>query len=285
MSINGISASNGSMLYSYLNNLKRAGSSESDESSLLQTALSTTSSTVTSSTNIGSASYESGLAANEAGVKARMPPPPEEDNGFSQSQLSEMASDDSPMSELFSALAENFDDADTNSDGLITRDEAMSFAEANDIDVPPPPGGQGPATMADQGLTQEQLSEMSSDDSPMSSLFSALAENFDEADVNEDGVVSQAEAMAYAEDNDIAMPAPPPQGGGMMADTGFTQEQLSDMASEESPMSDLFSALADNFEAADADGDGVVTQSEAMEYAKLNDMSYLEREPTLSVSV
>jgi type VI protein secretion system component VasK len=282
MSINGISASNGSMLYSYLNNLKKSGSSDSDESSLLQTALSTASST-SSSTSIGSGSYESGLAANEAGVRARMPAPPEEDNGFSQSQLSEMASDDSPMSELFSALADNFDEADMDSDGVITRDEAMSFAEANDIDVPPPPGGQGPAAMAEQGLTQGQLSEMSSEDSPMSSLFSALAENFDEADANEDGVVSQAEAMAYAKDNDIAMPAPP-QGGGAMSDAGLTQKQLSDMASEESPLSDLFSALADNFEDADADGDGVVTQSEVMEYAKLNDMSYLEREPALSVS-
>ena len=118
MSINGISASNGSMLYSYLNNLKKSGSSDSDESSLLQTALSTASST-SSSTSIGSGSYESGLAANETGVRARMPPPPEEDNGFSQSQLSEMASDDSPMSELFSALADNFDEADMDSDGLL----------------------------------------------------------------------------------------------------------------------------------------------------------------------
>lgn len=282
MSINGISASNGSMLYSYLNNLKKSGSSGSDESSLLQTALSTASSTL-SSTSIGSGSYESGLAANETGVRARMPPPPEEDNGFSQSQLSEMASDDSPMSELFSALADNFDEADMDSDGVITRDEAMSFAEANDIDVAPPPGEQGPVAMAEQGLTQGQLSEMSSEDSPMSSLFSALAENFDEADANEDGVVSQAEAMAYAKDNDIAMPVPP-QGGGAMSDEGLTQKQLSDMSSEESPLSDLFSALADNFENADADGDGVVTQSEVMEYAKLNDMSYLEREPILSVS-
>ncbi|WP_330110880.1 hypothetical protein [Methylophaga thalassica] len=45
----------------------------------------------------------------------------------------------------------------------------MSFAEANDIDVPPPPGGQAPEAMAEQGLTQGQLSEMSSEDSPMSS--------------------------------------------------------------------------------------------------------------------
>jgi len=49
-------------------------------------------------------------------------------------------------------------------------------------------------------------------------------------------------------------------------------------------MSELFSALADNFDEADSDGDGVVTSNEAMLYAKNNAMSFPEPGETISVT-
>ncbi len=220
------------------------------------------------------------LMAQELGVKMSMQ---QEDSGFSAEQLAEMAEDGSPMSELFSALSENFDEADTDGDGVIKREEAMAFAEANDIDVPPPPG-MNQAQATDNGFSQEELLKMAEEDSDLSVLFSALAENFDEADTDSDGVIKREEAMAFAEANDIEVPAPPSSSGIASADVGFTAEQLSEMAEEESGLSELFAALADNFDQADTDGDGVVSREEAMIYAKNNDISFPEPGDTISVT-
>ena len=219
------------------------------------------------------------LMAQELGVKMGMQ---QEDSGFSAEQLAEMAEDGSPMSELFSALSENFDEADTDGDGVIKREEAMAFAEANDIDVPPPPG-MNQAQATDNGFSQEELLKMAEEDSDLSVLFSALAENFDEADTDSDGVIKREEAMAFAEANDIGVPAPPSSSGIASADAGFTAEQLSEKAEEESGLSELFAALADNFDQADTDGDGVVSREEAMIYAKNNDISFPEPGDTISV--
>ncbi len=59
------------------------------------------------------------------------PPPPEEDEGLAQDQLSEMSesSEDSFMTDLFSQLADNFDEADSDGDGKVTREEAMNFQQ------------------------------------------------------------------------------------------------------------------------------------------------------------
>ena len=71
------------------------------------------------------------------------------------------------------------------------------------------------------------------------------------------------------------MPPPPPGGaggppprGGAEEDTGLTQDQMQDMASstDDSKLSELLNNVASNFEAADTNGDGKVTQQEAMEY-------------------
>jgi Ca2+-binding EF-hand superfamily protein len=67
------------------------------------------------------------------------------------------------------------------------------------------------------------------------------------------------------------MPPPPPPGNGSDS-AGFTQDQLTQMASDtastDSKMSSLFSKLADNFDAADTDGDGKVSHDEAMAFDK-----------------
>lgn len=60
------------------------------------------------------------------------PPPPGNDEGFTRDELSEIAAttSDSKLASLMSTLEENFDAADTNGDGKITRDEAMSYQQA-----------------------------------------------------------------------------------------------------------------------------------------------------------
>ena len=69
------------------------------------------------------------------------------------------------------------------------------------------------------------------------------------------------------------MPPPPPGGGrgGQGEDAGFDQSQLSELASAAEEAGDsrgasMFSELADNFDEADADGDGKVTFSESVAY-------------------
>jgi len=93
------------------------------------------------------------LMAQELGIKIGLQ---QQDYGFNAAQLAEMAEDDSPMSKLFSALADNFDEADIDDDGVIKREEAMAFAEANGIEMPPPPG-MAPAQTTDVGFSEDQL--------------------------------------------------------------------------------------------------------------------------------
>jgi len=152
------------------------------------------------------------MSAAQSGM--RPPPPPaegKEDEGYTQDELSSIASstDDSNLSELMSNLAANFDAADANGDGKVTRDEAMAYqdsanaagsgsatAAANGM-PPPPPGGRS----GDEGLTLDQVKSMASDttDSKLSELLNTISSNFDAADANGDGKVTQQEAMAYQE--------------------------------------------------------------------------------------
>lgn len=68
------------------------------------------------------------------------PPPPGDagvDEGFTQDELSAMASDsntDSKRAELMSKLASNFDAADTDGNGKVNRDEAMAYDQSTRTD-------------------------------------------------------------------------------------------------------------------------------------------------------
>ncbi|MFB0936044.1 MAG: EF-hand domain-containing protein [Propionivibrio sp.] len=65
------------------------------------------------------------------------PPPPADDAGFTEdeltSQLEEIGDTDSARSTLIGSILENFDAADTDGDGKVSRTEAMAYAESNDI--------------------------------------------------------------------------------------------------------------------------------------------------------
>ena len=128
---------------------------------------------------------------------------------------SSSSSDSLSADELFSSL-------DSDSDGKITKDELSSRLKelSDELDsqfnamrtdmsgmmagmqgmggMPPPPPPEG----EDEGLSQDQLSQMASDaseagDTAAASRFSALAASFDEADSDGDGKVSFAESIAF----------------------------------------------------------------------------------------
>jgi Ca2+-binding EF-hand superfamily protein len=152
---------------------------------------------------------------NQSRMEGAMPPPPppveaEDDAGFTEeeltSQLEEIGSTDSARSSLISSILEDFDAADTDSDGKVSGSEAMAYAEANGISTSTSTGAT--ATTSTDGFTVDeltsQLEEIGSTDPVRASLISSIVQNFDAADTNEDGTVSTTEAMAYAQSNGIS---------------------------------------------------------------------------------
>lgn len=117
----------------------------------------------------------------------------------------------SEVSDLVSSM-------DTDGDSKITKSELSQGIEnlfkqlqsasnqaggAQDMPPPPPGGAGGPPPRGgdeeDTGLTQDQMQEIASstDDSKLSELLNNVASNFEAADTNGDGKVTQQEAMAY----------------------------------------------------------------------------------------
>lgn len=118
-----------------------------------------------------------------------------------------------------------FSSLDSDSDGKLTQDELTTGIQAlqDQLDsqfnamrvqqgmgsmggMPPPGGGHGGhgGHDKDKGLDQSQLSEMASSaaeagDSQAASMFSQLADNFDQADADGDGKVTFSESVAYRE--------------------------------------------------------------------------------------
>lgn len=88
------------------------------------------------------------------------PPPPENDAGFTKeeltSQLEEIGDTDSKRSELISSVIENFEEADSDSDGKVNFQEAMAY---------------------DQSTQSSSSTTTSSTDSSSSSSSTATAEN------------------------------------------------------------------------------------------------------------
>ncbi len=71
-----------------------------------------------------------------------------------------------------------------------------------------------------------------------------------------------------------AMPPPPPPPAD---DAGFTEDELTSQLEEigdtDAARSSLISSIVENFDAADTDGDGKVSHTEAMTYAEANDIA------------
>jgi Ca2+-binding EF-hand superfamily protein len=142
-------------------------------------------------------------------------------------------------------------------------------------DMPPPP----PPPSGGQGTQQASSTDSTQSD-----------QDSDPADTNGDGTVSVKEAQVYAQSQASSstdtssssstssageqlmqmlaggMPPPPPPDGGQ-DDQGFTKDQLTSMSKElsstDSERSKVMSDIAANFDAADVNGDGKVSGSEA----------------------
>lgn len=130
----------------------------------------------------------------------------------------------------------------------------------------------------EQSDFEPALSGLSDTSASAEELFTAL-------DSNEDGKLTQDELssrlqqlgdqldsqfqqMRMAQSGMGAMGGmPPPQGSD---DSGLSQDELTTMTSEasNSNLASMFSALATNFDTADADGDGLVSASEARAYGQ-----------------
>ena len=175
--------------------------------------------------------------------KGDMPPPPpegEEDTGLSQDDMDDIASSttDSKLADMMKTLSSNFEAADTDGDGKVTRSEAMEYKKSTEAStastddststdtdttassdsvssalaslvqgmMQPPPkteGGHHGGKGKDDGLTVDQMNEIASTttDTNLADLMKTLSSNFAAADANQDGKVTRDEAMAYQEEN------------------------------------------------------------------------------------
>ena len=135
------------------------------------------------------------------------PPPSDSDSGFTQdeleSQLAEIDSSDTTRSDLLTKIVANFDEADTDSDGKVSFQEAMAYDESTTSTASSATTASSAAT--DAGFTvdelTQQLRDIGTSDSTRSGLLSSIVANFAAADSDSDGKVSNAEAMAYDESN------------------------------------------------------------------------------------
>lgn len=195
-----------------------------------------------------------------------------------------------------SVADEMFAKLDGDGDGKVTKEEMSATIQkiASELDGPAPrarmQGGQGgmpppPPSGGAQGA--------GSTDSASSS-----SESSDPADANGDGTVTIEESLAYAEsqaasNTDTASSAtssadgqlmqmlaggmPPPPKDGSPNGQGFTKDQLTSMVqklgSKDSERSKVMSDIADNFDAADTDGDGKVNGTEARAFEESKNAS------------
>lgn len=127
------------------------------------------------------------------------------DGGFSKDQLTSMAKEigasDSKRSELMSKIADNFDQADTNSDGKVNREEAMAFDKASKTDAT----GSDTSSAVEGSSHVKHLhgappppppSAASDSDSASDASSSSASKVFAAADTNQDGKVSIQELLA-----------------------------------------------------------------------------------------
>ncbi len=197
-----------------------------------------------------------------------------------QTALGKVSQSDSSSSST--SADDMFSKMDSDGNGKVTKEEMSATIQKiaseldgqsprmrmqGDMPPPPPPGGA-------QGAQKSSSSDSSSSN-----------QDIEPADANEDGTVSAKEAQAYAASQassdtsstssaDVqlmqmlagGMPPPPPQEGGQ-GDQGFTKDQLTsmskDLSSTDNERSKVMSDVAANFDAADINGDGKVSGSEA----------------------
>ena len=128
----------------------------------------------------------------------------------------------------------------------------------------------------EEDLVSAFSSLTSTSDTSASDVFSQLDSDSD-GKITESEFSSALEALNNQYDawrmQSAMMPPPPPPAD----DEGFTEEELTSQLEEigdtDSARSSLIGSILENFEAADTDGDGKVSHTEAMAYAEANDIA------------
>ena len=125
------------------------------------------------------------------------------DAGFSKDQLTSMSreigSSDSKRAELMSKIADNFDAADTDSDGKVNREEAMAFDKASKTDSASSDAStavEGGAAVKHAHGAPPPPPPSASGDSTSDSSANSASTSYDAADTNQDGKVSIQELLA-----------------------------------------------------------------------------------------
>lgn len=184
---------------------------------------------------------------------------------------------------------------DSNGNGKVTKEEMSAAVQkiAAELD------GQSPRMRLQSGSPPPPPPQ-GGDQNASSTGSSKSSQTSDPADTNGDGTVSASEALAYAESQassstnsisttssstssadaqllqQLAGNIPPPQDGGQ-SDQGFTKDQLTaiskELSSTDSKRSKVMSDVASNFDAADTNGDGRVTGTEARAFEESKNSS------------
>ena len=96
-------------------------------------------------------------------MQGAMPPPPQNDTGFTEDelteQLSEIGSSDSGRASFISNVVENFDAADTNGDGKVTFQEAMAYNESSSSSSSTSSSSSSSTTSSSSSTTSSQVTD------------------------------------------------------------------------------------------------------------------------------
>jgi len=124
-----------------------------------------------------------------------------EDKGFTKDELVQMAQDtsetDSKRSTFMSNIADNFDKADSDGNGKVTRDEAMTYAKSTGEEMGGPSGANGPGGPSGSAPPPPPPGGAPAGGSGDTTAESSSSDSTDPADTNGDGTVSAKEALAY----------------------------------------------------------------------------------------
>jgi len=188
----------------------------------------------------------------------------------------EITSSDSDSSS--SSVDAIFDKFDSDSDGKLTKTEMTDgmtkLAQELNNQFNQSRLTNGTNSLENtSGYTKDELTslidQVGDSDSKRTSLMSSIVSNFDKADTDGNGKVSNEEAMAY----DKTLQANATTTGSTdttTSNTGYTKDELSALIEElgdtDSKRTSLMSSIVSNFDKADTDGDGKVSNAEAMAY-------------------
>lgn len=112
--------------------------------------------------------------AGGMGSMGGMPPPPppqEDDGGFTKdelsSQLEEIGSTDSERSSLISSVVDNFEAADANGDGKVSRAEAMAYQQSSSASTSSATSTSASTSSSASGSSTDKLSTTAHSDARM----------------------------------------------------------------------------------------------------------------------